>query len=470
VPTNQTPILVTPCARFLPAILSFAAALPGQQSAPPSGLTLNQTVQNALRNYPSIRVSQEQINAAAAGIRLARTAYLPRVDMLAQANRATRNNVFGLILPQSVIPSMSGPALGTNNFGTAWGSVIGTLVTWEPFDFGLRRANVAAATAAQTHQEATLKRTQFEVTAAAADAYVTLIAAQETVRAAQAGVHRAEVLVRTIGALVNAQLRPGADASRAQAELSAARTQLIQAQQAVEVARANLSQFVGMDPSQITASAPKLLQLPPERTVAHADTGTNPLALEQIAVVDQLKAQLRVLERSYFPKFAPQAAAYARGTGAETNGTILGGLNGLAPTFQNYALGFTVTFPLLDLASIRAREAGQAATIRAETARSQQIAVDLKATWNAAVATLTGARSVAANTPVQVAAARAATDQATARYQSGLGNIDEVADAQRLFTQAEIDDALARLGVWRALLGVAVAAGDLQPFIAEASQ
>jgi len=470
VATNRTSILATPYARFLPALLVFGAALPGQQSAPPSGLTLNQAVQDALRNYPSIRVSQEQINAAAAGIQLARTAYLPRVDMLAQANRATRNNVFGLLLPQSVIPSMSGPALGTNNFGTAWGSAVGALVTWEPFDLGLRQANVAAATAARTQHEATLKRSQFDVTAAAANAYLTLIATQETVRAALAGVDRAEVLSRTIGALVNSQLRPGADASRARAELSAARTQLIQAQQAVEVARASLSQFVGLDPARITVSAPKLLQLPSERAVTPLDTATNPLALEQIAAVDQLKAQLRVLERSYFPKFAIQASVYARGTGAETNGTILGGVNGLAPNFRDYALGFTATFPVFDFASIRAREAGQAATIRAETARSQQIRVDLKARWNAAVATLTGARSVAANTPVEVAAAQAANDQATARYRSGLGNIDEVAEAQRLLTQAEIDDALARLSVWRALLGIAVAAGDLQPFIAEASQ
>ena len=74
------------------------------------------------------------------------------------------------------------------------------------------------------------------------------------------------------------------------------------------------------------------------------------------------------------------------------------------------------------------------------------------------------------NTPVQVSAARAATDQWTARYRSGLGNIDTVAEAQRLLTQAEIDDALARLGVWRALLGVATAAGDIQPFIGEAGQ
>ena len=451
-------------------MLAASAAHPAQEAAPPAGLTIAQAVEAALRNYPAVQVSQEQINAAAAGIQLARTAYLPRVDMLAQENRATRNNVFGLLMPQGVIPSMSGPVLGTNNLGTAWGSAIGTLVTWEPFDFGLRKASVDAAEAAQTRSETTLKRTQFEILATTADAYVTLAATQETVRAAQAGVDRTEVLARTIHALVNAQLRPGADASRAEAELAAARTQLIQAQQAVEVGRANLSRFVGLEPAQIAISAPRLLQLPPQRTAPPLDTGGNPISMEQNAVVEQLQAQLRIVERSYFPRFSLQGAAYARGTGAQTNGTNLGGLSGLAPSTQNYALGFTVTFPVFDLPSLRAREAGQSATIRAEQARYRQVAADLKAQWNVAVAALDGARRVAANTPVQVAAARAATEQATARYQSGLGNIDAVAEAQRLLTQAEIDDALARLGVWRRLLGVATAAGDIQPFLAEASQ
>lgn len=456
-------------ARVLRLLIATGIILSAQQ-APQDGLTVAQAVDAALRNYPSIQVSQEQINAAAAGIQLARTAYLPRVDALAQVNRATRNNVFGLLLPQGVIPAISGPVLGTNTFGTAWGSAIGALVTWEPFDFGLRQASVAAATAARIQSEATLKRTQFDVSVAAADAYVTLVAAQETVRAAQAGVDRAEVISRTINALVNAQLRPGADASRAAAELAAARTLVIQAQQAVEVARVNVSQFVGLPPAQISVAAPKLLQSPPERTVAPLDTAVNPIAVEQNAVIDQLKSQLKILERSYFPRFFAQASTYARGTGAEINGNNLGGLNGLAPTIQNSAVGFTVTFPVFDLPAIRARESGQSASIRAETARLRQIATDLTAQWNRAVATLGGARNVAANTPIEVAAARAATEQATARYQSGLGTIDEVAEAQRLLTQAEIDDALARLGIWRGLLGVATAAGDLQPFVAEASQ
>ena len=441
-----------------------------QQQVPATPMSIAQAVESALRNYPSVSVSQEQVNAAAAGIDLARTAYLPRVDSLAQFNRATRNNVFGLLFPQSVIPSMTGPVLGTNNFASVWGSAVGGLVTWEPFDYGLRHAGVAAASASKTRSEAALKRTQFDVAAAAADAYLTLAAAQETVRAAQAGVDRADVLVRSVRALVDAQLRPGAEQSRAEAEQAAAQTQVARAQQAVEVARAVLAQFVGGDARGITLVAPKLLQLPPGQTTPPLNTAANPIAIEQNATVEQAKAQLDILDKSYFPRFFAQGAAYARGTGARVDGTRLGGANGLAPDVQNYAVGLSVTFPIMDLPSIRAKKAGQAATIRAETARYQQVTTDLTAQWNEAMAVLEGSRKIAADTPVQLAAANAATQQATARYQSGLGNIVDVADAQRLLTQAEIDDALARLAVWRAMLGVAISAGDIQPFLNEAGQ
>jgi len=451
-------------------MLMMAGIICAQETPPPASLTLPQAVENSLRNYPSIRVSQQQVSASAAAIRLARTAYLPRIEALAQINRATRNNVFGLLLPQSVIPSMSGPVIGSNNLGSVWGSAIGGLVTWEPFDFGLRGANVEVSNAARVQSEAAVRRTQFEVAVAAADAYLTLVAAKETVRAAQAGVDRAEVVVKTIAAQVNAQLRPGADQSRVEAELAAARTQLIQAEQAIDVSAATLSQFVGTEPSSIAVVSGNLVTLPPEQALGALNMTVNPVMIEQNAAVEEARAQLRVLERSYFPRFYLQGAAYARGTGAEINGQRLGGLNGIAPNFQNYALGFSVTFPISDLPSLRAREAEQGAAIRSQTARSEQIAVDLRAQWNRAVASLNGARRIALNTPVQVSAARTAVQQAIARYQSGLGVVDEVAEAQRLLTQAEIDDVLARLTVWRGLLGVAAAAGDLQPFLAEASQ
>src|SRR5262245_19191705 len=404
-------------------LMLFTTSIEQAQQAPATPLNIGQAVDSALRNYPTVAVSQEQVNAAAAGIDLARTAYLPRVDSLAQVNRATRNNILGLYFPQGVISPISGPVLGTNNFGTVWGSAVGVLVTWEPFDFGLRRAGVSGATAARTRSDATLKRTQFDVASATVDAYLTLAASQETVRAAQAGVDRAEVLVRIVRAQVDAQLRPGADASRAEAELAAARTQLSRAQQATEVARAVLAQFVGVDPSQITLAAPKLLQLPPNLAAPQFNTSVNPIAVEQNAAVEQAKAQLRVLDKSYYPRFFTQGTAYSRGTGAELNGNRLGGLNGLAPNFQNYALGLTVTFPILDLPSIHAKQANQSAIVRSETARYQQVTIDLTARWNEASAVLEGSRKIAADTPVQVSAANAAVQQASARYEAGLGNI-----------------------------------------------
>jgi outer membrane protein TolC len=210
--------------------------------------------------------------------------------------------------------------------------------------------------------------------------------------------------------------------------------------------------------------------MPLEGSPQAIDPAVNPVAVEQNSVIAQTQAQLRALQRSYFPRFSAQAAAYARGTGAANDGTRLGGFNGLAPNVQNYGIGLTVTFPLFELPSIRARQAERSAAIRAETARYQQIATELRGQWNRAVAALDGSRRVAANTPIQVSSARTTLDQANARYQAELATIDQVADAQRLVTQAEIDNALARLSVWRSLLSVAAAAGDLQPFLMEASQ
>jgi outer membrane protein TolC len=287
------------------------------------------------------------------------------------------------------------------------------------------------------------------------------------VKAAQAGVDRAGVLVKTVDALVKSQLRPGAELSRVRADEAGARTQLIRAQQAVDEARATLAQFVGREPAQIDVSAGPLLKIPSETSTTIGSVVKNPLALEQNAVVEESKARLHVLERSYFPRFNVQGTAYARGTAALPNGAALGSANGLGPSVQNYAIGFTATLPLFDLPSLRAKEAAQSAALRAERSRYEQVVTELRGKLNIARAQLEGARRIAENTPLEVEAARAATRQAGARYQSGLGTIVEVADAQRLLTEAEIDDGLARLAVWRAKLTVAAAEGDLRPFLEE---
>ncbi len=353
-------------------------------------ITLQQAVDAAIQNYPSIRVSQEQMNAAAAGIRLAQTAYLPKVDGIAQLNRATRNTYYGLLLPEGVIPGVDGVA--ANNFGTVWDSGMGVLATWQPFDFGLRRANVATATAAKERAQATLNRTRYDVTVAAADAFLTLVAAQQTAQAARGAVDSWQVLLRSMHALVESELRPGADESRVQAELAMAQAQVARAEQAIEVALANLAEFVGLRPAQLDLDPGKLLEpLPPEEVPA-LKADANPLAVEQAAATAEEQGRLDALGKVNYPQFAVQGLAAARGTGLESNGVRLGALNGMAPTVENYAIGATVTFPFMDRYAIREQQAAQRANVRAAQAESQVIATKLEAQFNAAMAALTGAR------------------------------------------------------------------------------
>jgi len=453
---------------FLFFWLPSATLLSAQPAPAPTGLTIAQAVDDALRNYPSIRVTQEQMNAAAAGIRLAQTAYLPRVDGLAQVNRATRNTFYGLLLPQSVIPGVDG--VPANNFGTVWDSGLGILVSWQPFDFGLRRANVATATAARDQAQAALNRTRYDVSIATADVFLTVIAAEQTAQAARAAVESWQVLLRSIHALVAAQLRPGADESRVQAEQALAQTQVAQAEQAIDVARATLGQFVGLDPAQVNVIPNRLLDLPPDRAEPPLNSAANPVALEQNALIAQQQSQLNALDRTYRPQFFVQGLAAARGTGLETDGGRLGALNGLAPTTENFGVGLTVTFSAMDRFALREQEAMQSANIRAGQAQYQVVAARLQSQFNAALAMLAGARRVASNTAVEVSSARTALQQGTARYQAGLAPIDDVAQAQRLLVQAQIDDALARLNVWRARLQVDTVRGDIQPFLAEVTQ
>ena len=97
----------------LAAPLGLAAQSSSAQPPASTAFTLEQALQYAVDHYPTVRAALEQITASTAGVAVAKAAYLPRLDSLWQSNRGTANNIFGQVLPQSVIPAMSGPVLDT---------------------------------------------------------------------------------------------------------------------------------------------------------------------------------------------------------------------------------------------------------------------------------------------------------------------------------------------------------------------
>lgn len=437
---------------------------------PRSKLTLEQAIDLAEKNYPRIRASLEQQIAAQGGVSVARTAYLPRTDILWQTNRATANNVYGLLLPQGVVPSISGPVLSADNTRSAWSSAGGVLLSWQPFDFGLRRAQVNSAQQGAAAATAGLNFTRLDVEVATTSAYLDLVTAEQLLVIARANLDRLQVFANAVHVLVDNQLRPGADAAQADAGLALGKTQLIQSNTNAEVRRAALANLVGIPSATLEVEYAHLLAVEPGEPPAPASLASHPLAEQEAAFVNQRQAQLSIITHSYVPQFNTQASLSGRGTGTALSGPFPGGTNGLAPSTLNWAAGLQVTFPAFDFFSLRAQKKVQEANVRAEQARYQQTLDDLSAQVQQAQAQLEGARQIALNAPVELAAARASEQQQRARFQAGLATVVEVAAAESLLTQAEADDAVARLNVWRALAGVAAARGDLTPFLAQLTQ
>jgi outer membrane protein len=453
--------------RAVVLILVLLPGLAGAQSnnAPLKALKFEDALNYALAHYPSVRASLEQVSAARAGVSLARSQYLPQLNGVYQDNRATLNQVAGIWPPTAITPTVEGP-IGGSSGQSYWGSQAIAFFSWEPIDFGLRPSVVGLAKSGVGKANSSLAVTRLQVAAAAGNYFLTALAAQQAVGAAQANVDRWQAVNRSVHALVDNSLRPGADASRADAQLAQAKAQLFQAQAAEQSALATLAALMGMAGNQIRLDSGSLLQLPPVDALPHVPSADNPLARQQMATVQQVQAEEKVLSRTDYPRIFFQGAALGRGSEVPNNGSIVGNWNGLAPARANWVAGITIAFPnVFDFKALSAEKQMQKANEHTQLAFYDKTIQDLTGQVQAAVAQLRGAQLVAQQTPIELAAARTTETQSRARYEASLATIVEVADAEGLLAQAQMDDAVARLNLWRSLFGVAYAQGDLQPFL-----
>lgn len=440
----------------------WAAPAVAQQSVPGS-LTVAEAVELALRDHPAVRAARAGSSAAAAEIGVARTAYLPRLDALWQANRATRNNLFGLLLPQSVIPPVSGPVLETQTLDGVWSSAGGLLLSWEAIDFGRRDATVNLARTESGFADAQRAATELDVASAAADAFLGVLAADAALGAARANVQRLLVFADSVRVLVENQLRAGAERSRAQAELAAARNRLAEAERNVELARLSLADAVGASGTRLEVDPGTLLQ-PPSRPISTSfDPASHPRAVAADAQIDAARARDRVIEMTYRPRVELQSAVSGRGVSRGVDNIPTG--NGVALDVPNWAIGVSVTFPSLEIFRVRAQRRAEADRLEEAAAHYEQTLQMLQTQEARARAVTAAALLIAANAPAQLQAARDTDAQARARYDAGLTSVIEVAEAQRLLAEAEAESAVANLAGWRALLAEAVLKGDVRLFL-----
>jgi outer membrane protein TolC len=424
---------------------------------------LDDAVSDALANHPRIAASRADERAAEARVNEARTHLLPSAGISAELNRSTGNTAPGAFFYAPGFVPIAGAPRGKTLDQGVWQTGAALWASWDVLSLARQAAAIDVALAGRSESQAATGAQRLEVAYRAADAFLLLLEAQETVRAATANVDRAQVLVTMTKPLVDQNLRPGVDLARAQAELANAHTQVARAEQLREVRRAQLAEAVGKAELRVDVEPGPLTQLPTDITTSPSRVADHPAVVQAAAAAARIAETRRQVQVDYLPRLDLVASLWARGSGFFGSPG-----SGLAPDIPNWAAGAVATWSFLDIPTIQARARAAQANYEAAIARRDEVVLAVSGQVSSASVTLQGARQIALQTPLALASARAAEQQATARYKTGLVTEVDLADAQRVLAQAEIDDAVARLEIRRAELLLARAIGDLAPFLSRA--
>jgi outer membrane protein TolC len=404
-------------------VLSQAADSPApaqltlsQTAAPQPGnvLTLDEALQIALENHPSIKVSKERIDTQQAVVGQQMAAYYPQINM---------TNGF-----QTGTQAGSTTGVTDRSFETY---LIRTGLNMTLYNFGKREGNVQSARDTLDATNFNYKTTVDGVILGVKQAYFAYLGFRALVKVQEETVKSRQLLARQAQGFYEVGTRARIDVARAESNLYLAEANLITAQNAVKIAWATLKNAIGVRDLPERPLVEDVTMTPVAYTLDQARELAFASRPELKSFDAQRKAQdqlIAVARRGHLPDLLFDAN-YRRSNSSVVENTfpLLGGwqigLSLLIPIFDGFRTTNRVQETLHTYYAIKSQEELQ----------RQQVALDVEQAYLRLVELLERikANEAAAN------AAKENLDLANGRYQVGVGSIIEATDAQTLYTEAQ---------------------------------
>src|SRR5262245_59283124 len=389
-----------------------------QTSQPGNVLTLDEAIQIALENHPSIRASKERIGAQEAVVGQQMAAYYPLINMTNLYRTGNQSGTTTGATPNAFDTFFSGGSLN--------------LVL---YNFGKREGNVQSARDTLDATGFNYKTTVDGVILGVKQAYFTYLGLRAIVKVREDTVKNRQLLANQAQGFFEVGTRARIDVARAESNLYLAEADLITAQNAVKVAWVILKNAMGVRDL-------------PERPLVEDVTMTPvPYTLDQakeIAFVSrpelksfdaQRKAQdqlIAVARRQHLPDIIFDGNYRRSNTSIVTPANpstfpLVGGwqiqLSFVVPIFDGFRTTNRVQETMHNYYVISALEELQ----------RQQVALDVEQAY---LRLMELQERIKAN-EAAASAAKENLDLANGRYEVGVGSIIEATDAQNLYTDAQ---------------------------------
>jgi outer membrane protein TolC len=417
-------------------------------------MTLGEALAHGRLHHRQLEAAKARLRAARLEARVPDALWLPSVGAFAEILGATTNNSTATLLNQ---PTVDIPRIGATRIGEPYGlrpypsTAVAIGVRQELYDFGRIAAERAAVELLSEIERLAVEDVGLELGFGIAQAYYAVLAAVAIVGASESALERASTHREVARAGVESGMRPPIELTRAEADVAKYQAGMERARGNLHAARSVFAAAVAVDDIELDASsgAPTPATPLPLLNDALALASANPNVLLDRARVRAQQAETDRLEAQARPNLFATAGINGRAGGAPPSVGSPAPGGGWAPLVPNYHIGVVLSWPLLEPIWARRADASREretalASGAADTVRRLRAAIAVA--WHEAEVTT----STLAALQRGVEATRANYDQANNRFHVGLGTSTELADAQAVRTEAEIQLAIGRFQMARA--------------------
>lgn len=397
------------------------AQSPDQSQTPGQRLTLTDAESIAIQNHPQIQAAAQLASAAAAQVKEVQSAYFPQATGSATGTEAESGS-------RIAAGFLNSPAV-YDKF--ADGVSVTQLVT----DFGrTHELSRSSHFHAQAEQE-NVVTTRADVLLRVNVSYFAAMKAQSVLHVAEETVKARQLVADQVGELAKSSLKSGLDVSFAKVDLARAQLLLVQAQNDLQSAFAQLSNALGYSDQRTFQLVEEILPGAPPPDVA-------PL------IVEAFQNRPEIISQGLDVKSAQSYATAERDLWFPTISAA--GVTGLVPIRQDplpsryAAAGFNVNVPIFNGRLFNAEHSEATARSHAQEQflrdLQNRIAQDVRLSWLNVIS----AYQRLSLTQQLLDQTTQAYDLAKGRYQLGLSSIIELSQAQLNLTEAQVEQVSAQ--------------------------
>ena len=440
--------------RFLGPTLVLTASVGHAEETAPADLvdapamSLRAALAYAQAHEPELQAARERLRAAEQEAEVPAAQWQPSFGALGEFVVGTSNNSTATPLSASAVdlPRIGGTAVSEHaNLRPDATTLLALGARQEVYDFGRIAAQSAAARALTAISESELRHTRLDLRLAVTNAYYAVRAARALLEVAAQAEARATLHRDMAQAAVQSGLRSPIEATRADADVTRFEVARIRARGSLLVSRGVFAATVGYDQPELDASdeAPGDPAFPARAEGEARAVELDPAVQEAVGKVRAERSLAESVSASLRPNLSASAALSVRAGGAAASNDVVPDGRGFAPNVPNYSAGLVLNWPLFEpvtrarARALQAREHSLSSDV--EVARQRAFSRVRQAYESIAIADASlGALAQS------VQAAQANHAQAEGRFRAGLGTATELADAETLRLNAEVDQVLGR--------------------------